>query len=118
MVDSKYRKNKFIHWLKDDEIVGLSLLAVLHLPLAWFFPFAYGVLLISAVHYFFLHKISHSDHLWAREHLSHHYDHHMGKNQGMNWGVRADWVDKIFGTREVYKGTKREIINYKRVIKT
>tara|TARA_A100001011_G_scaffold297472_2_gene310182 strand:- start:54 stop:452 length:399 start_codon:yes stop_codon:yes gene_type:complete len=115
MIDNKYIKPRWYHWLKDDEVVGLSGLALLHLPLAWFFPWAYGVLILSAVHYFFAHKRAHSDAHWAREKLSHHYDHHMGPDQAKNWGVRADWVDRLFGSRKVYKGTKREIIMYKRV---
>ena len=115
MVDKKYLKSRWYHWFVDDEITGLSFLAILHLPLAWFFPYAYAVLMISAVHYFTVHRLAHQDYHWARKYLSHHYDHHMGIDQNVNWGVRSDWVDHFFNTRVVYKGTKREILRYKRV---
>lgn len=115
MIDKKYIKSRWYHWLVDDETVGLTFLALLHLPLVWIFPWAYGVLVVSAIHYFFVHWRAHRDVHWARSNLSHHYDHHMGPNQHLNWGVRAQWVDKLFKTRLVYKGTKREILVYKRV---
>lgn len=115
MIDYKYKKPSWFHWLWDDETIGLSFLALLHLPVVFLFPWAYAVLIISALHYFLVHGMSHKDYHWGRKHLSHHYDHHMGTDQGMNWGVRRDWVDRLFRTRGVYKGTKREILNYKRI---
>ena len=114
MIDNKYIKGRWYEWLWDDEIVGLSILSVIHLPIAWFFPYAYLYLVLAAVQYFVVHRLAHRDYHWARNYLSHHYDHHMGINQHMNWGVRAAWPDKLFGSRAVYKGTKREIIQYKR----
>jgi len=115
MLDNKYRKDKWYHWLVDDEIVGLSLLSVIHLPIAWFFPWAYGILVISALHYFVVHRLAHRDYHWARKNLPHHYEHHMGPDQAMNWGVRSSWVDKLFNTRKLYIGTKREILVYRRI---
>jgi len=36
----------------------------------------------------------------------------MAPNQNANWGVRLPMFDILFGTRKVYKGTKKEIIKY------
>ena len=112
MLDKKYVKEKWWHWFKDDEVIGLSILAILHGPLFFFFPYAYAVLIISAIHYFVVHQWAHRGHHWARKWLPHHYDHHMGKDQHSNWGVRSAWVDEMVGTRKVWKGSLREQIRY------
>ena len=110
MVDSKYAVKLDI--LGDPELKGLILLAILHLPVFYFFPVAYITLILSSISYGLLHYRSHQDIHWARNNLPWHYDHHMGPNQNANWGVRSDIFDIIFGTRKEYKGTKKEIIRY------
>ena len=106
MIDSKY--NNIWNLYKDDEVIGLSLLALIHLPVFFFFPWAYAVLVFSAISYYFIHRRAHTVDGWGRSYLPWHYDHHMGTNQNMNWGVRLPFLDMLFKTRLVYKGTKRE----------
>lgn len=115
MYDSKYVKSSWYHWFKDDEFIGLSFLAVVHLPVFFWLPYSYLTLLLASVHYFLVHRRAHADQEWARENLSWHYDHHLGPNQHKNWGVRSDIMDRILKTKEVYKGSKREKISYSRI---
>ncbi|MCB9762904.1 MAG: hypothetical protein H6739_24095 [Alphaproteobacteria bacterium] len=91
---------------KEAVYLGLTLAA--HLPLATVAPFFTATVVASGVQYYLVHKRSHLDPDWAREHVPWHYDHHMGANQHANWGVRSDWVDRVMGTREPYIGTERE----------
>ena len=113
-----YRSHHPISPTKDREIKGLALLALLHSPVAFWFPWAYLVLVYSAVAYFLVHRRAHQDFRWARENLPWHYDHHVGPNQHLNWGVRLPWVDWVVGTREVYKGTPREEKQYNSFLRT
>jgi len=106
MIDSKYDGLKNLY--KDDEVIGLSVLAVIHLPLYFIFPFAYFALVYAAIEYYVLHRLAHSYEGWGRKHLSWHYDHHMGPNQNLNWGVRLPLIDRMVGTRSIYKNTERE----------
>ena len=106
MIDEKYQSWKYF-W-KDDEVIGLSILAVIHSPIAFFFPWAYGMLIVSALSYYFTHRMAHTRKDWGRNYLPWHYDHHMGPGQNHNWGVRLPVFDLILGTRKVYKDTKRE----------
>ena len=96
----------------DPEVKGLIVLAGVHMPVAFLWPFGYAVLVISSFTYFFVHRRAHQDFRWARERLPWHYDHHMGKNQNMNWGVRLPWVDWLMGTRVHWKGEQREEEEY------
>ncbi len=96
------------------ELLGLTALTAAHLPLAPIAPFFVATVAASAVSYYRVHKRSHVDPEWAREHLPWHYDHHMGPNQDSNWGVRRDWVDRLAGTREPYIGTEKELKDRRR----
>ena len=60
-------------------------------------------LLVGAFRYYYVHKKSHLDLEWAKKKVPWHYEHHMGKNQDANWGVTADWVDRLMGTRIKYE---------------
>ena len=102
----------------DREIKGLMMLALVHSPIAIWFPWAYLVLVYSAISYFFVHRRAHQDFRWARENVPWHYDHHMGPDQNMNWGVRLPWVDWIAGTRKIYVGTPREEKEYNSFLRT
>ena len=82
------------------EIISLLFLLVLHLPVLWFFPWAFLVLFLSMCRYYQVHKKSHKNPQWARENLPWHYQHHMLLNQNKNFGVRSDFIDKIAGTRQ------------------
>ena len=112
-----YRSHDKIQPTKDREIKGLFLLALLHAPIAIWFPWAYLVLVYSAFAYFIVHRRAHQDFRWARENLPWHYDHHIGK-QNMNWGVRLPWVDWIAGTRVKHVGTPREEREYNSFLRT
>ncbi len=90
------------------EALGLAGAAVAVAPLFPVAPFFVGTLWYSAANYYRVHRRSHLDAEWAREHLPWHYDHHMGPNQNANWCVTRPWFDDLLGTREPYVGTERE----------
>ncbi len=110
MIDPKYLGRP--KWNGDPELKGLVVLGIFHLPLAFWFPVAYTVLIAGAINYYNLHSLSHQDIHWARKYLPWHYDHHIAPNQNANWGVRLPIIDYIFGSRIKHKGTKKEIIKY------
>lgn len=110
MIDPKY-----LNGLKlkgDPELKGLLVLALLHLPIIIWYPVAYGVLVLGAFNYWYIHSKSHRDIAWSRKNTPWHYDHHMSSNQHANWGVRSPMIDYLFGTRIKYAGSKKEIIKY------
>tara|TARA_A100001011_G_C13635192_1_gene565608 strand:+ start:70 stop:525 length:456 start_codon:yes stop_codon:yes gene_type:complete len=82
------------------EVLGLLTGVVVHLPLVFFFPFAYITLLLSVGQYYWMHRKSHIDVEWGKEYMPWHYKHHMSKDQHTNWGVRSDIIDKIFKTSQ------------------
>ena len=116
MLDSKALEG--IQIKGDPEIKGLIVLALLHAPVAVLWPYAYAILVWSAISYFFVHRRAHQDFRWARQNLPWHYDHHMGKNQNVNWGVRLPWVDWIMGTRVPWKGEQKEEREYNNFFRT
>jgi hypothetical protein len=109
MVDvSAYKKISIDDW----ELRSLIVISFIHLPFCFWFPYFYGALIYSAAAYFFIHRKSHQNYVWSRKYTPWHYDHHMGPNSNMNWGVRLPLIDWLMGTREVYKGSHKEIIRY------
>ena len=106
MIDIRYNNLESLY--RGGEIRSLLTLLVLHLPVYFYFPYAYFTLIFASLEYYVLHRLSHTRKEWARKYLSWHYDHHMGKSQNMNWGVRLPLIDKILGSREYFKNTKRE----------
>ena len=99
--------------LKDFEFRALFIGLILHSPIAFWFPYFFLMVIYSAAAYYFIHKRSHMDYVWARRYLPWHYDHHMGKNSNKNWAVRLPIFDYLLGTREIYKGTMLEAIRYR-----
>lgn len=93
---------------QTKEALALLGAAILHLPLAPVAPWFTAGVLYSTARYYRVHKRSHQDPAWAREHLPWHVDHHLGPNQHANWCVSRPWFDVIMGTREPYVGTTRE----------
>jgi len=93
---------------QGKESLALVALSAAHLPLLPIAPFFTATVIWSAIHYHRVHRRSHLDPEWAREHLPWHYDHHMGPDQNANWCVSFPWFDHIMGTRKRYLGTKRE----------
>ena len=99
--DGDYKKG-FFDLTVRSEILGLSILSLVHIPLIFVSPIFYTTLVICAIRYYLIHKKSHLDTEWAKKHLPWHYDHHMGTNQDANWGVTTDWIDRLLGTRIKY----------------
>lgn len=85
-------------------IAGAAAVAPL-LPVA---PFFVGTLWYSAANYYRVHKKSHLDPAWAKQHLRWHFDHHMGRNPNANWCVTKPWFDYVMGTREFMAGEPHE----------
>ena len=84
------------------EIVYLLILVAAHVPVLIVSYGAFFAVLFSACEYYYKHRRAHSCPEWAKKNLIWHYDHHMGKNQDANWGVRSDFVDRLFKTRIKY----------------
>ncbi len=93
---------------QGKEALSLLGLAAAHAPLLPIAPFFTLTVWWRVLHYHHVHKKSHLDPAWAREHLPWHYDHHMGPDQDANWCVTHPWADEILGTRQPYAGTERE----------
>lgn len=83
-----------------EEILGLTVGALLHLPLLFYFPVFVFAVWVHAIVYFLIHRKSHLDIEWAKKYVPWHYDHHMGRNQDANWCVTFPFWDYILGTRE------------------
>ena len=108
MTDPHYRKPLLQWHAQGKEALALAVAGVLHLPLLPVAPFYTLTMMYCGVNYYRMHKRSHQDPAWAREHLPWHFDHHMGPNQHANWCVTRPWFDHVMGTREPYVGTERE----------
>jgi len=80
------------------EVLGLSIGLIVHLPILFFFPFAYITLLLSVAQYYCMHRKAHIDIAWGKKVMPWHYKHHMSKNQHKNWGVRSDIIDRMVKT--------------------
>jgi sterol desaturase/sphingolipid hydroxylase (fatty acid hydroxylase superfamily) len=99
---------------QGKETLALVALSAAHVPLLPVFPWFTGAVLYSAWNYYRVHKRSHLDPEWARDHLTWHYDHHMGPDPHANWCVTRPWFDRLLGTRKPYAFTEREARDRKR----
>jgi sterol desaturase/sphingolipid hydroxylase (fatty acid hydroxylase superfamily) len=108
MADANYQRPLWGWHAQSKEALALVAGGVCFLPLLPVAPLFTLTVWGSGVHYYRVHKRSHLDPAWAREHLPWHYDHHMGPNQDANWCVTRPWFDHLMGTREPYVGTERE----------
>lgn len=106
--DAQYEEPAWSHPTRAKEVALLAGAGLLTTPLLPVAPFFVGAVWYSTYRYYQVHKKSHLDIQWAREHLPWHYDHHMGPNQHANWCVTKPWFDQLMGTREPYVGTERE----------
>ena len=107
-VDKDYQRSVWGWHAQGKEAVALLAGCLLVAPLWVPAPFFVTTLWAWAAYYHYVHRRSHLDPDWAREHLRWHYDHHMAPNQNANWCVTFPWFDHLMGTREVYMGTPRE----------
>ncbi|MCB9668344.1 MAG: hypothetical protein H6736_22645 [Alphaproteobacteria bacterium] len=113
--DADYEKLVLGDNPQNREILGLVILSVVHAPLLPVAPFFTCTVWYSASYYWWVHRKSHLDPVWAREQLTWHYDHHMGPNQDANWCVTRPWTDHLLGTRIPYAGTEREAQDIERM---
>ena len=80
------------------EIFNLAFVSIIHFPLIFYLPYTYGILCVSMLTYYVLHKLAHTHVAWGKKWLPWHYAHHMGKDQNVNWGVRLPIIDKLMKT--------------------
>ena len=99
----------------NKELISLTLAAAIHLPFVFYLPWFFGISMVSLCSYYYHHYRAHVDPKWGKKNLPWHYDHHMGKNQNMNFGVRSDFFDKLFNTKEDYAKEKKA--TYERLLK-
>ncbi|MCA9629630.1 MAG: hypothetical protein KC766_18270 [Myxococcales bacterium] len=108
MFDPDYERPPLGWHAQGKELLALAAASAAVTPLLPVAPFFVGTAYYCAFNYYRVHKRSHLDPAWAREHLPWHYDHHMGPDQHKNWCVTKPWFDWVMGTREHYVGTERE----------
>lgn len=77
----------------------LLLLTFTHFPLVFYAPYAFITLVFCALQYIYIHYKAHMSLDWAEQNVPWHVDHHLG-NQQANWGVRKDWIDRLFKTKK------------------
>jgi len=107
-VDADYHEPFWKAKPRTKEVISLVGLAATHAPLFPIAPFYTATVWWRIIAYYRLHKRSHLDPAWAREHLPWHYDHHMGPDQDKNWCVTHPWFDELMGSRVPYAFTERE----------
>jgi Fatty acid hydroxylase superfamily len=108
MFDEAYTRPLFEPWEpQTKEAAALLGLAAAHLPLFPFAPFYVATIWASELRYYRVHKRSHLDVEWCRQHLPWHFDHHMGKDQDANWCVTDPFFDDLLGTRVRYSYGER-----------
>ena len=104
--DDAYEGSMFAWNAYGREVLGLVVGGLIHLPVAFIYPpisaITYVYMLWRGFEYHRIHKKSHLDPEWCREHLPGHWDHHMTPHNDANWCVTNDWFDKLVGTRKVY----------------
>lgn len=93
---------------KSKEALSIAALGLALIPVAPIAPsFVAGVWANSAAYYYF-HRKSHLDTVWARRWLPWHVDHHLGPNQDANYCVTWPLWDYVMGTRKPWVGTAAE----------
>lgn len=108
MNDAAYRR-PLTGWNgQSKEALGLALASLAHLPLLKRAPYFTLTVWFCQWNYYRVHKRSHQDPEWAREHLPWHVDHHMGPDQHANWCVTWPWFDYVMGTRKPSRQGERE----------
>lgn len=99
-LDAAYRRSPLGWHAHGRECIGIVLLGLIHLPLAFAAPLPYAYLMWRGFEYHRLHRKSHVDVAWTQQHLPWHWDHHMGPDADANWCVTCEWFDKLMGTRK------------------
>ena len=104
--DPIYQEHPFKWNAAGKELLGLTILTAMHIPIFWYLPWFGFSIGLSVIRYYQVHKKSHNDPGWTKKKIPWHYDHHMGLNQDANYGVRSDKFDHLFGTRKVFLDRK------------
>lgn len=90
------------NWRTKNEVVSLAVVAGVASLI--FYPVSKGMVaaaVYSAGNYYYIHRRSHLDPVWAKKTIPWHYDHHMNSNQDANWCVTKPWFDYLLGTRVI-----------------
>ena len=99
MCDPGYEHLSLSTWnTQTKELVVLTVIILIHMPLAIIWPTFVATVYGSLVLYYYKHRKSHLDPAWAKRHLPWHYDHHLGGHSA-NWCVTWPWFDYLLGTR-------------------
>ena len=106
--DDGYARSILTWNAQGKEAVALAALTLAHAPLVPVAPFFTLTVWASILRYHHVHRKSHLDVEWARQHLTWHYDHHMGPDQDANWCVSHPFFDHLMGTRKPYAFTREE----------
>jgi len=78
---------------------------LLHTPLLFIFPYFASTIILYALIYIFLHRLSHTYVAFFKKWMPWHYEHHMGKDQNSNWCVICPLMDHIMRTRKKWLQT-------------
>lgn len=90
------------NWRTKNEVISLAVVA--GVASLVFYPWSKGMVaaaIYSAGNYYYIHRRSHLDPVWAKKTIPWHYDHHMNSNQDANWCVTKPWFDYLLGTRVI-----------------
>jgi hypothetical protein len=102
MIDPFYERSVLSWSPQGKEALALVLGAMALAPVFPVAPFFTGTVWFSMARYYRLHKRSHQDPAWAKEHLPWHVDHHLGRDQNANWCVTHPWFDYVMQTRKPF----------------
>ncbi len=100
--DPDYQQGQWSWKGRWSEVIGLSFLGLIHLPVVFFYPVAYAAMVGWAALYYLVHWFNHAHPKLGKKCFPWHHDHHMGKNQNANWCVIFPLWDWILGTRVLY----------------
>lgn len=99
--DVSYETLRFTLNPQTKELLGLLFGALLHLPLAFVWPWFYAGVVLYMGAYWYFHRKCHVDVEWGKKWMPGHYYHHMGRNQDTNWNIFCPLFDILFRTRSL-----------------
>ncbi|RKH03533.1 hypothetical protein D7Y13_22305 [Corallococcus praedator] len=94
-------------WTRAKELrerMGLTVLALAHMPLFPVAPFFVGTVWACAFNFHRVHRRAHLDPTWARANVPWLCDHHLGRVADANWCVTHPFFDQVLGTRHEHLG--------------
>lgn len=93
MIDSDY----FSRFAGENELMGGIFLCIIHFPIFFITKIGYLTIICYMFTYFYIHRKSHLDKIWAKKWIPWHYVHHC-VNAKKNFGIIHPLFDIIFGT--------------------